>query len=69
MVSKLPSFEFFQNIFSYSDSTHLKTSTQKFSSKNTQCLHNKLLKRIWAQYIRPTLYGFSLTVSLKKEIN
>jgi hypothetical protein len=50
MVAKVPSFEFFQNIFSYSDSTHLKTYPQKFSSKT--CLDKKIFKRISAQYIR-----------------
>jgi hypothetical protein len=35
MVAKVPSFEFFQDILSYSDSTHLKTYPQKISSKTT----------------------------------
>jgi hypothetical protein len=46
------------NIFSYLDSTHLKTYPQKFSSKTPNVYIKNVEKNLGSIYIRPTLYAY-----------
>jgi hypothetical protein len=66
MVAKVPSFEFFQNIFSYSDSTHLKTYPQKFSSKTLNVYIKNVKKNLGSIYTPNPLSIFILKESKGK---
>jgi hypothetical protein len=50
MVAKVLSFDFFQNIFTYSDSTHLKTYPQKFLSKTLNVYIKNIEKNLGPVY-------------------
>jgi hypothetical protein len=49
----------FSKIFFHNRFYTLENISSEISIKNAQCLDKKILKRIWAQYIRPTLYIFN----------